>query len=53
MKHFHVSSTNFILVNDPQTRLLLYKVATGKGHVLKVKHFVKTYCTLYGLRGLT
>ena len=30
VKHFNISSTNFIPVNDPQTRLLLYKIATGK-----------------------
>ncbi|XP_041469625.1 uncharacterized protein LOC121419295 isoform X4 [Lytechinus variegatus] len=29
VKHFNVSSTNFVPVNDPQSRLLLYKIATG------------------------
>eukprot|EP00057_Strongylocentrotus_purpuratus_P010667 XP_011665141.1 PREDICTED: uncharacterized protein LOC105438693 isoform X2 [Strongylocentrotus purpuratus] len=29
IKHFNVSSTNFVPEEDPQTRLLLYKIATG------------------------
>nr|XP_054770098.1 uncharacterized protein LOC129277934 isoform X2 [Lytechinus pictus] len=28
VRHFSVSSTNFVPVNDPQSRLLLYKIAT-------------------------
>ena len=29
IKHFDVSSTNFVPVNDRKMRLLLYKIATG------------------------
>ncbi|XP_041463997.1 uncharacterized protein LOC121415020 isoform X2 [Lytechinus variegatus] len=35
VKHFNVSSTNFVPVNDPQSRLLLYKIATDDDQLLE------------------
>lgn len=35
LKYFPVSSSNFIPIDDPQGRLHLYKIATGKWHILR------------------